>query len=150
MNWAPRDLCRGDGLKGAGGRGEVGASRVQWSPRESCKPGKGVVSVHLGLLPGSWHVGSGSQDVPRCCWTDGNSWQLGFLRQALWVLGSLSDEPRAVRTPAPACSHLDRLGVEASWAEVWMDLAGSGKGRTCHGSPRPDGTYSLAGVANIN
>ena len=93
MNWAPQDLCRGDGLKGARGRGEVGASRVQWSPRESCKPGKGVVPVHLGLLPGSWHLASGPQDVPRCCWTDGNSWQLGFLGQALWVLGSLSDEP---------------------------------------------------------
>ena len=91
MNWAPQDLCRGDGLKGARGRGEVGASRVQWSPRESCKPGKGVVPVHLGLLPGSWCLGSGPQGVPWYCWTHCSSWQLGFLGQALWVLGSLSD-----------------------------------------------------------
>lgn len=89
MNWGPRGLCRGDGLKGTGRRGEMGASRVQWNPRENSW--KGVVPVQLGLLPGSWCLGSGPQGVPGCCWTHGSSWQLGFLGQALWVLASLSD-----------------------------------------------------------
>ena len=52
MTWAPWDLCRGEGLTGAGGRGEVGATKVQWSPEGKLQTRGGGGPCAPGLLPG--------------------------------------------------------------------------------------------------